>query len=428
MKFLKQITDNPIFKVSSLNTISVLIKIAGGLLASKIIAIFLGPAGLALVGNFRNFVRQAEVFGTLGFENGIIKYIAENENDDPKKQRVITTVFYSVLAAIIVLSIILVIFADTLNTLFFGDEHTYDWIFRIMILALPWYIGNLVFVGILNGLTRYKEVIKINIWGNVTGVLLSAILIWQLNVPGALLGLVISPSLMFLASFYFLKKQLGSFSFLHIKKFDSSILKGLLSYSLMSLVTTAIGPLVAISIRTHIIDDHSANEAGFWEAMSRISFFYLMFVSTLLTVYFFPKLSAAKTNKETNNVFWSYYKTIVPIFGLGLLTIFLLRNFIVRLLFNDDFLPMTDLFLWQLIGDFLKVIALILGYEFFAKKMTKAFIITEITSYVILYFSSHYFIRLFGAEGAVMGHAITYMLYLFVLGFYFRKKLFISNK
>ncbi|KAF2516897.1 O-antigen translocase [Flavobacterium salilacus subsp. salilacus] len=424
MKFIKSILDNPTFKVSSLSTVSVLIRIAGGLLASKMIAVFIGPAGLALTGNFRNFIRQAEIFGTLGFENGIIKYVAENENDENKKKRVITTVFYSVLTAIIVLSVLLLLFAGYLNILFFGEKHEYDWIFRITILALPWYIGNLIFVSILNGLSLYKKVIKINIWGNVTGVLLSAVLIWQFGVPGALLGLIISPSLMFLLSFYLIKKELGGFSFLSVKNFDKGILKSLSSYSLMSFVTTAIGPLVAVSIRTHLIDNYSEDEAGFWEAITRISFFYLMFVSTLLTVYFFPKLSAAKTDKETHVVFLDYYKTIVPVFGLGLILIFVLKGFIVRLLFDEDFLPMTNLFLWQLAGDFLKVCALILGYEFFAKKMTRAFIITDILSYIILYFSSHYFIQLYGSEGAVMGHAVTYFIYLLVLGCYFRKKLF----
>lgn len=410
--------------MSSLNTASVLIKIAGGLVASKIIAIFIGPSGLALVGNFRNFIRQAEVFGTLGFENGIIKYIAEHENSERKKQKVIATVFYSVLVAIVVLSILLFTFSDYLSMLFFDGKSTYNWTFKVMVLALPWYIGNLIIVSILNGLSLYKDVIKVNIWGNITGVLLSALLIWQFKVSGALLGLIISPSLMFLVSFYLLRKKLNGFTFLRIHNFDSVILKGLLSYTLMSLVTTAISPVVAISIRTRLIDEYGANEAGFWEAITRISFFYIMFVATLLTVYFFPKLAAAKTNKETGTIFWDYYKTVIPVFGVGLIVIYFLRGFIVRLLFNEDFLPMTNLFFWQLAGDFLKACALILGYEFFAKKMTRSFIIAEVMSLLVLYFSTHYLITQFGTEGAVMGHAVTYLIYLIVLSIYFRKKLF----
>jgi PST family polysaccharide transporter len=35
---------------------------------------------------------------------------------------------------------------------------------------------------------------------------------------------------------------------------------------------------------------------------------------------------------------------------------------------------------WQLVGDVLKVASLILGYQFFAKKLTVAFIVTELLS------------------------------------------------
>ena len=86
MKILKSISANPVFKVSSLNALSVLVKIAGGLISSKIIAVYIGPSGLALVGNFRNFIRQAEVFSMLGFENGIIKYIAENQKNKEEQK------------------------------------------------------------------------------------------------------------------------------------------------------------------------------------------------------------------------------------------------------------------------------------------------------------------------------------------------------
>ncbi|MEO8516767.1 MAG: O-antigen translocase, partial [Flavobacterium sp.] len=70
------------------------------------------------------------------------------------------------------------------------------------------------------------------------------------------------------------------------------------------------------------------------------------------------------------------------------------------------------------------VASLILGFQFFAKKMTKAFIITEIVSLVILFLSSFYFIQIFDIEGIVIAHAFTYFMYCLVLGIYFRKILF----
>ncbi|HEX8014713.1 MAG TPA: O-antigen translocase, partial [Flavobacterium sp.] len=96
----------------------------------------------------------------------------------------------------------------------------------------------------------------------------------------------------------------------------------------------------------------------------------------------------------------------------------------IKLLFTDKFLPVATLFFWQLLGDFLKAASLILGFQFFAKKMTKAFIVSEIASLIILYLFSNYLVTPFGIQGVVIAQVLDNFIYLFVLGIYFRKDLF----
>ena len=81
MNFFKKIQSSQLFKITSLNSISVLIKIGIGLITSKVLAVFIGPNGMALVGNLRNFLTSVESISTLGFQNEIVKYVAESEND-----------------------------------------------------------------------------------------------------------------------------------------------------------------------------------------------------------------------------------------------------------------------------------------------------------------------------------------------------------
>jgi PST family polysaccharide transporter len=423
LSLIKNIIKSPLFRVSSLNTVSVGVRIAGGLVASKVIALFIGPAGLALVGNFRNFITSVEAFSTLGFQNGIIKFVAENKKDDKELQKVLSTIFITILAAIVFFSIILFFGAGYLNTLIFSKASQYAWIFKILAFSLPWYTGNLVFIAVLNGLEKYNKVISITIWGNISGVALSALLIWKLGVPGAMLGLIFTPALMFLFSFYLVYRQFKGKYFFGKRFFEPILLKGLFSYSIMSLFTALAGPVVYLSVRNTIIHNAGYEEAGFWEAVSRISVFYLMFISTLLTTYFLPKLSIAQKRSETRSIFWSYYKNIVPVFIIGLIAVYILRDFIIGILFTKEFMPMEKLFLWQLLGDFFKVCSLILGYEFFAKKMTRSFIVTEAVSFGLLYVFSVVFVKQYGSEGAVMAHALTYFIYLLILLVYFRKKL-----
>ena len=424
MEFIKKITQAQLFKISSLNSLSVILKIGIGLITSKLLAVFVGPGGMALVGNLRNFLTSLESISTLGFQTGIIKYTAENEKNEKQLNKIIATVFISLLGIAIILSCVLYFFASFWDKAIFGNNFDYAIVFKALALVLPWYAISVFLLAVLNGLGQFKKVIWINIIGNAIGLLVSIGMIFQYKTLGALLSLVISPGLMFLVTFYFINKEINFFKTIRLHQFDFQIIKNLSSYSLMALVSSVLGPLVFLAIRKNVIEIVGLEEAGFWETITRISTYYMLFVTTILSVYFLPKLAVAQNNLETKKVFWSFYKTILPLFIVGLVIVYFLRFFIVNLLFSNAFLPVTTLFFWQLIGDVLKVASLILGYQFFAKKLTVAFIIAESFSLTVLYFSSLYFINEFGIQGIVMAQAFDNFVYLVVLMVYFRKSLF----
>lgn len=412
------------FKITSLNSFSVVLKIGIGLITSKILAVFVGPSGMALVGNLRNFLTSLENISTLGFQNGIVKYTAENEKNKDELQKIISTVFISLLFVALLLSGILFFTASFWNEKIFGNNTEYLLIFKVLAFVLPTYGLSIFLIAVINGLGKFQKVIWMNIIGNIIGLLTSIFLILQFKTTGALLAIVIAPSLLFFVTFYLVQKEIQFLQLIKFKLFDFKIVKNLSSYSLMALVSSVLGPFVFLAIRNHIIQDLGIEQAGYWETMTRISTYYLLFVSTILSVYFLPKLSKAQNNKETKIVFWQYYKFILPVFVLGLTALYFTRFTIVQLLFTKEFLPVTDLFFWQFLGDIFKVCALILGFQFFAKKMTSAFIITELFSLSVLYFASLSCMKLFQIEGVVIAYAFQNFIYLVVLAVYFRKSLF----
>lgn len=393
-------------------------------MTSKLLAVFVGPGGMALVGNLRNFMTSLESISTLGFQNGIVKYVAETDNDSSQLQKIMATVFISLLLVAIGLSGILFFFATYWNNQIFGAHFDYSFVFKALALALPWYAVSLFFVAVINGLGRFRKVIWVTILGNTIGLLVSFIFVWNYRTLGALLAIVVSPALLFLVSFYFVNKEIRFLNTIRVRYFDFKILKNLSSYSLMALVSSVFGPLVLLTIRKKVIAMVGIDQAGYWETMTRISSYYMLFVSTILAVYFLPKLSGAKNNGETKIIFWSYYKSILPLFIVGLTFIYALRFFIVELLFTKEFLPVASMFFWQLIGDVLKVAFLILGYQFFAKKLTVAFIISELASLAVLYFLSVYLISFLGIQGVLIAQVLDNLVYLSVLVVYFRKSLF----
>lgn len=424
MEFIKKITQTQLFKISSLNSFSVIVKIGIGLITSKLLAIFVGPSGMALVGNFRNFTSSLESISTLGFQTGIVKYVAESKDNKSQLQKIISTVFIVLLIVALVLSAILYFFASFWNLKIFGINYEYQLVFKVAAISLPWYAISIFLISVINGLGQFKKVIWITIIGNIVGLFVSLVLVINYKILGALLAIVITPALLFFVNVYFINKEISFLDSIHMRFFDSKIIKNLSSYSLMVFVSAVFGPLVFIVIRNNVIKEIGMEEAGFWETITRISSYYMMFSSTILTVYFFPKLADAKNSLETKKVFWTYYKSILPLFVIGLTCVYFLRYFIIDLLFTKAFMPVTSLFFWQLLGDVLKVASLILGFQFLAKKLTLAFILSEIASLTILYFTSNFLITVFGIQGIVMAQAFDNLIYLLVLVVYFRRSLF----
>ena len=424
MQFFKSISKNDLFKIASLNGLSIGLKISIGLITSKVIAIFVGPSGLALVGNFKNFVASTETIATLGFQNGIVKYVAENEYDQVKLKKTLSTLFYSITIVAVCLSVILFFFADFWGATIFGNDFHYNTVFKAFAIALPWYANSVLLVSIINGLGKSKKVIIITIIGNLIGLCVSLVMVVNFQILGALLGIIITPSLLFFVAIYFLNKDLKFFDYIKWSDYDFIILKNLTSFSLMALVSAVFGPLVYLKIRTLAIAKVGIENAGFWVTIEMISNYYLLFIGTILTIYFLPKLVKSSSNSETKIIFWDYFKSIVPIFIVGLTLVYFLRFFIIKLLFTKAFLPVSDLFIWQLSGDVFRSIALILGYNLVAKKLTFHFIIFEILSLSTMYVLSSLLLPLYGIEGILMAHCGTYFTYMTFLIIYFRKSIF----
>ena len=114
----------------------------------------------------------------------------------------------------------------------------------------------------------------------------------------------------------------------------------------------------------------------------------------------------------------------MPVFALGMILIFVFKNSLIQLLYTDEFIGMSNLFKWQLIGDFVKLIALVIAYQFLAKKQLTYFVLTEVFSIILFYVFSKYFIQIYGTEGVVFAHFVRYVLYFILVLFILRKKLF----
>ncbi|MBT8324231.1 MAG: O-antigen translocase [Winogradskyella sp.] len=423
-KLLEYINANVLFKVANLNSITIGIKILAGLLTSKAIAVFIGAEGMALIGNLRNFLSAVQSFSIAGFYNGLVKYIGQYKDDVNTLSKTLSTVFYLGFFTSILMSFVCYYNAHIINDFLFSESYNYAYVIEVLAIALPFYALNMFSFSIMNGFSKYKILLIINIIGQILGLLITLLLIWQDNIDGALIAVVITPSLIFLITLVGILNRKNFISLVKITNMSSTILNKLSPYAIMAIVSSIAIPIVLILIRNYVISNVGIKAAGYWEAMNRISEYYLMFINSLMALYIIPRFAEIHTRSEFRKEVWNFYKSVMPVFAVMLVTIFLIRNVIINVIFTPEFRQVESLFAWQIAGDFLRVLSMVIAYQFLAKKMFTHFIILEIFLFVILYFSSIYFIDLYGIQGAVIGHCFSYFLHFLIVLLLFSSSLF----
>lgn len=412
-----------LIKTTFFSGIITFIRIASGFVAGKTIAILTGPAGVAVVGAFTNFIAITQTFANGAINTGVVKYTAEFNDDVQELKLLFSTGIKISLFCSGIVGVLLIVLAPHFSFLIFLKQEYANPI-RVLGLTIILYSLNSLFISILNGKGQIKNYTFVNAVGSLVGLTTTVVFVYFFKIQGALYALVLSQSLVFFITVFFItKSEWFSRSFFN-KTFNKTIAKKLSHYSLMAIVTALTGPVSQILLRNILIDKQGVESAGYWQGMMRISDGYLMLITTSLSTYYLPKLSSIKTDWELRQEIKKGYKIIIPAVLFGCVSIYIMRFFIIKTLFTEDFNIMEGLFLYQLVGDFFKMLAWILAYLMLAKAMTRLYIITEISfslSYILI---SYFCLSFFGLNGMSIAFAINYIGYFLLFILLFRKLIF----
>lgn len=423
---IKRIAKADIVKVFSLTSISTLVRMCTGLVSVKVVASIIGPAGVALVGQLNNFSTIALALATGGIESGVTKYVSEYKNDDTVVKEYIATAFKIITGCSLLLGLLLLIGCRLISELIMLTPQ-YWYVFAIFGFTILFYGLNHLLVSVVNGYKQFKKYVKVNIVGSIFGVAYTVCLVLLWGLPGALISAVTFQSFMIVVSVIMLRKLRWLRKDYFIGKFKKAVASNYFKYSLMTLTSAMVVPVVQMLLRGYVMAEISEVEAGWWEGMNRISNMYLMVITTSFSVYYLPRLSELHDKAELRHEILKCYKIIIPMLLCGFVLLYILRFFIIRLLFTQEFMPMSQLFIWQMAGDFFKICSWLLAYQMVAKAMTKFFITTEIcfsSSRLIL---SLIFLRLDGIVGLCQGYLVNYIIYFIVMMVAFRKVIFITT-
>lgn len=407
---VRNLSKNGFLKVSFTNGIITLSKTAVTIFSNKIIASIIGPSGLGMVGQLQNFLTIAILISSGGFNQGITKYVAEQKTDRLSLVQFISTGAIATGVFSVFIGVLTLLLSNVLSIQIF-DNAEYSSILVIFSVTLIFYNLNNLIIAVINGFQDYHKFFKINIVTFAITVVLSITLVVLLRDYGALLAIVLCPSLVFMFTYFVVRSEYWTKA-ISSQQFSREKFKLLLKYTTITLLSSILWPVSNIVIRSYVIKHISPDEAGLWEATRKINDYIVNIAIGSFSVYLLPRLAEITKQQNMRIEFINVYKIIIPTVIGGFTILYVFRNIIIELLYSPSFLKVGDYLPLQMMGSFFWMCKLVPMNLMLTKGNTRVYIYFEIFFCILYLLLGMFLVPKYGVQGIQLSFAIYNLIYL----------------
>ncbi|KGA24617.1 hypothetical protein AO825_11695 [Pectobacterium brasiliense] len=398
-----------------------LAKMGSGFVIAKIVAIYTGPSGMAMLGQIQSIVTSFNGIVNAPVGSGIVRYTAEFEKEGVEGCAPWWKASLWWLA--IILSILMPIgffFARSLSDFLLNDPN-YAWIIWITVASLPVAALGTLVNSVINGYQQYRRFVILGAISTAFSCTLMITLIINFGIKGALFAAAIQSGLIGLILIPSVLRQPWAKLSYWWGETDTSNKKRIGGYILMATTTALTAPIALIGVRNVLISHVGWEEAGQWQAVWKISEVYLGVITIALSTYYLPKLSTLKGVENIRAEINQTAKIIIPIAAIMALGVYLFRDLAISLLFTEAFRSARELFAIQLIGDVIKITSWLYAYPMLSRGATKWFVFSEVIFSFTFFVLAWLLIPFYSTQGANIAYAVNYLFYfIFCMAFFNR--------
>jgi O-antigen/teichoic acid export membrane protein len=389
-----------------------LINIFLSIVRSKFIAILLGPIGIGISGMLTATVGIISGLTNFGIGTSAVREISTaNENGNPVRISIVVSVvnFWAWVTGIIGLLLTL-IFAPFLSYLSFGNyNYTIPFIFlSITLLTSQLTSSNLVF---LQGSGKLGFLAKTNVVGNFLGLLTAIPIFYLWGIDGIVASLIVSSGSAYFVSYYFKKKV--SVQKVQITKARAflegrQMLKMGLVISLTGFITLGSSYVTRLFI-THF---GGVQQLGLYNAGFAITTSYVGLIFNAMATDYYPRLSRVSSDTmKSNEIINEQAEIALIILGPIILIFILFINWIVRVLYSNQFLEINEMIVWTAFGMLFKALSWSIAFIFLAKAKSRIFFRNELLTNAYLILLNLLGFYYFGLLGLGIAFASVYLIY-----------------
>ncbi|MFL2658556.1 MAG: hypothetical protein ACJ0HK_07325 [Akkermansiaceae bacterium] len=351
-------------------------KALSGLALVKIISVYGGPSQLAVYSNFTNILLIIVAIISGSVQTGVTVLTSKDQLDKGPFLNSIILFFTTALISFLFLAVFSLLY-DFPNILMGIPAPL------LFILAIPFGI-NIFYVAYENAFLRFDKIL-------VSYLIVGIVPCFYIFMHGdnfdlpLLITLIISGNL--LASFLVLTRiSISDFKdFLPKVNFKDTYL--LIRFGAMSAVSGIVMSFSQVLIRNDVTLNIGLIDAGYWDALYRVSTLLNFFIIAPILLVYLPKISVAsdKGSKYILALFKDALKQMTILFGVAFFALWLFGTIIVNLIFSPEFQPISQ-FLIPIAGiEFIKAVGAIFLLLPVALKKFKFSILNDFIYFVIIF-------------------------------------------
>lgn len=411
-----------IFSAGALLGASTAIKMFAGLATIKALSHFLGAEGLGYLGQVMGLVAITTLVAGGGTYVGLTKYIAEHQSDPASRWAYLVAALR--IWGLFSLGFLLLAWmgASWFSRWLFGTE-AYAWCIVSIGIFQPLIGLHNLALALINGHKDVAAYAWVTAATTVLGSLFTAGLTVLHGVPGAALGLILTPAVGVLFSGLvvwhrrYVQPPAGQPAPTSRHHF------ALFKYGAMYFVSAVTMPVAQIVLRNLQADELGWGQVGLWQGLVKLSDAYLQVIMAVLAVYYMPRLAEQQHKASIRQEVVHTLKVVGATLAVAIALIYGFRRYVIAIIYTGEFMAMEPLFLPQLIGDYFRALSYVIGYLAVAKAMGRVYVAAEFYQAGMLILLSMLLLPSCAEEAVPYAYALTYLLYLLIAVGGFRRYL-----
>lgn len=393
------------------------ITIICSIIRTKLVAIWIGAAGVGLFGLYNTAIEMISAITQLGLRQSAVRDIASSSPSTIS--RIITVVrrwawALGILGAFVTLAI-----SPLLSRWTFGDDnHTLGFCALATVMFLTSITGGEL--AILQGLKRLRRLARASVWGVVAGLAISIPMFYYWRIDSIIPSIIAYTLATAIAATLYREKETKGNKKLSVNETfamgRSFIILGI--YMTISAFATMLISYIFMAYLNHTADTATV---GYYQAGYTLINKYVGLIFTAIAMEYYPRLAQVNDSRTRTTAFVSHEMKLTLWILIPVITLFITADdLIVSLLYSSEFSVIIPFISWAIVGMVFRAISWCMAFVILSKGDGKIYLITEISSAMISLILNIVAFNLWGIAGLGAAYIVWYLIYTIIVWIVFR--------